>query len=167
MVSEAYKECLIDIYRGEQVGEAIFETMLPWAKDNEQRYILGSLLQLETEGKAIIRPVLMKFGLSVAEIPETRAEGAAAAAGIEDQSWLDQFATMAKGIEKVFLPKYEELAKLVTEEEDVEAYRLAKFMGEHERAIMQASRNVAAGADDPLAPVNNLLRFPLIRPQTV
>ena len=166
MVSKAFKECLIDIYRGEQVGEAIFEASLLKADDDEQRYVLGSMLQLETEGKAKIRPVLMKFGLSVAEQAEARTEGASAAAGLLDMSWSEQFDAMAKGIEAVYLPKYERLATLVTEDEDAEAYELATFMGQHERAVMTAAENIASGQPNPMAPVVDLLHFPLSMPVT-
>ena len=64
MVRPAFLEALQDVYHGEQFGEAFFEALLPHAVDHEQRYILGSLLQLESEGKAIMRPVLTKLGLS-------------------------------------------------------------------------------------------------------
>ena len=164
MVSKMFKECLTDIYRGEQVGEAIFETTLLKAEDDEQRYILASLLQLETEGKAKIRPVLMKFGLSVAEQADAKSEGTSAAAGLRDMSWTEQFDVMAKGIQSIYLPKYERLATLVTEEEDAEASQLAKFMGDHERAVMAAAENIAAGRPDPIAPVVNILHFPLSKP---
>ena len=167
MVSREYMECLTDLYRGEQVGEAIFETILKTAESNEQRYILGSMLQFETEGKAIIRPMLMKFGLPVDEIPSARTEGTKAAEGLRDMSWTQQFDAMAKSIQAIFLPKYERLSTLITKEEDAEAWKLAKFMADHERAIMNASENIAAGAANPIAPIVDLLHFPLQQPVNI
>ncbi len=165
MVSQMFKECLIEIYIGEQHGEAIFDTLLPKAQNDEQRFILSSLLQLETEGKARIRPILMKYDLSMVEHPDSKSYGKSAVEPLKDMSWTEQFAAMAKAIESVFLPKYQRLAKLVTEEEDAQAYELAKFMGDHEYALMVTSENIAVGRADSIAPVVELLQFPLIRPK--
>ncbi len=164
MVSQIFKDCLSYIYRGEQVGEALFEVAFQTAKTPEQRYIMGSLLQLETEGKTLIRPMLMKLGVPIDVQPEARSEGEWAGNQLIEMSWEEQFAAMADGIEKTFLAKYEELAKLVTEEEDPAAYKLATFMGAHERAILTAAQNVVAGTPDPVAPVVDLLHFPLLKP---
>ena len=166
MVSQNFKDSLVGIYRGEQVGEAIFETAIKHAENEEQLYILGSLLQLETEGKALLRPVISKLGLSVAIDPDAQPEGEAAANGIQQLAWHERFGAMAQGIERVFLPKYEALATFVTEEEDADAYKLAQFMGDHERAIMQACANVAAGKSNPIQPVVDILHFPLAEPVT-
>ena len=53
-MNQKFKECLLEVYLGEQAGEMIFEAMLPKAEDENQRYIFSNMLQLETEGKAII-----------------------------------------------------------------------------------------------------------------
>ena len=164
MLSPMFQECLIDIYRGEQEGEAIFDTILRKAADDKQRYVLGTLLQFETEGKARLRPLLSKLGISAAEDQKAKSEAASLADSMGHLSWKDQFTTMEKGIESTFLAKYQELATLVTEEEDAEAYELAKFMGDHEHAVMAACANLAAGLPDPIAPVVNLLQFPLVKP---
>ncbi|MEL6420739.1 MAG: hypothetical protein AAFQ55_19260 [Pseudomonadota bacterium] len=164
MMSPMFQECLIDIYRGEQEGEAIFDTILKRAEDDKQRYVLGSFLQFETEGKARLRPLMSKLGITAAEDQKAKSEAASLADSMGHLSWNDQFTTMAKGIESTFLAKYRELATLVTEEEDAEAYALAKFMGDHEEAVMLACANLAAGTADPMAPVVNLLQFPLIKP---
>ena len=166
MVTQAFKDRLAGIYRGEQVGEAIFETKLPKAADADQRYILGSLLQFETEGKAKIRPLLMKYDMSIAEDGGARPEGTAAANAIGQMPWRERFDTMAKSINAIYLPKYQELEKLVTENEDAEAYRLARFMGEHELAIMRACENIAAAKSDPIEPIRRLLQFPLTDVET-
>ena len=62
MVSQRFLDALLHVYHGEQFGEAVFETLLPQAEDEEQRYVLGTLLQLESEGKAVMRPMLSKLG---------------------------------------------------------------------------------------------------------
>jgi len=163
MVRQPFLEALIDVYQGEQFGEAFFEALLPHAVDDEQRYILGSLLQLETEGKAVMRPVLAKLELSLDEDPGARPRGVSIAQTLRDMSWTGKFAAMAEGIRAKGLPQYEELATLVTADEDTEAFALANFMAKHERAILAASENIVAGTQDPIAPVVEILHFPLIK----
>ena len=162
MVRPAFLEALQDVYHGEQFGEAFFEALLPHAVDHEQRYILGSLLQLESEGKAIMRPVLTKLGLSLDEDPGSRPLGVKSAEKLNELAWTEQFAAMAEGIRAKGLPQYEELVTLIAEDEDSEAFALASFMGKHERAILAASENIAAGRSEPIAPVVEILHFPLI-----
>lgn len=166
MVGQEFLEALADVYHGEQFGEAFFEALLPHAEDDEQRYILGSLLQLETEGKAVIRPVLTKLRLSLDEDPGSRPQGVKSAEALREMPWTEQFAAMAAGIRAKGLPQYEELVTLVGADEDPEAFALADFMGKHERAILAASENIAAKRPDPIAPVVEILHFPLIRTGT-
>jgi hypothetical protein len=163
MVSNDFKECLLDVYQGEQTGEVAFELMLHGAEDNEQRYILGSLMQLETEGKAIIRPILLKCGLSMLDIPDSRSNGANAANQMNQMPWAERFAATAELVKSNFLPRYEELATLVSLEEDPDAFKVANFMGDHERALIATSEKIALGDANPTAPVVELLHFPLKR----
>ena len=167
MVKPAFLEALQEVYHGEQFGEAFFEALLPYAKDGQQRYILGSLLQLESEGKAVMRPVLTKFGLCLDEDPGSRPLGVKSAEMLREMTWTDQFGAMAAGIRAKGLPQYEELATLITEDEDADAFALASFMGKHERAILEAAENISTGRDDPIAPVVEILHFPLIAKTTL
>ena len=164
MVSSVFREALLDRYHGEQFGEAVFETLLSEAQDLEQAYVFGTLLQLESEGKAVLRPVLSKLGLALDEHPASRPRGVAGAQTLQSMPWHDKFAAMAEGVRARGLPQYEALATLVGAEEDPAAFELACFMGRHERAILAASENIAAKRSDPLAPVIGLLHFPLLPP---
>ena len=163
MVTKAFTECLVDVYRGEVGGEAFFEGMLRVAEDAEQRYVIGSLLQFETEGKAIIRPLLMRLGLSMLEDAEARSVNAAGAVGVNSLPWVDRFGAIQEAVKSIYLPRYLELATLVTQEEDAEAARIAAFMGAHERAVAAVAANVISGRPDPVAPAVALLHFPLLR----
>lgn len=164
MVTKAFRECLVDVYRGEIAGEAVFESMLGSTEGAEQKYAIGSLLQLETEGKAIIRPLLLRLGLWTLDDPAGRAEGASGGAALNALPWTERFAMVRETVNAIYLPRYLELATLVSAEEDAEAARLAAFMGTHERAVLGVAENVMAGTADPVAPVAALLRFPLPRP---
>ena len=67
IMNKEFKECLLDVYLGEQAGEMIFESMLTMTEDESQRYIISNMLQLETEGKAIMRPLLVRLGMPIEE----------------------------------------------------------------------------------------------------
>ena len=164
MATKEFQECLVDVYRGELTGEVAFERMLASAETDEQRYILGTMLQFETEGKAIIRPLLMRFGLPMLDAPDGRSDGAAASTQMNRLPWLERFGTMREIVKSNYLPRYEELATFITPEEDPEAARIASFMGDHERALVQLADNIISGAPNPAAPVAKLLHFPLPNP---
>lgn len=163
MVSSLFRDCLLDVYLGEHAGEAAFELMLAKAEDSEQRYILGSLLQAETEGKAVMRPLISRLGLPLLDIDGTSAGGAAAAEQINALPWRERFVALGETVRTNYLPRYEELATLVAPDEDAEAVKIAQFMGDHERALIALCDNVAAGAADPAAPIAAILHFPLSR----
>ena len=165
MASRIFKECLLDIYHSEQAGEVTFEALLQSAASENERFILGSFLQMETEAKALMRPTLMRLGLSILDDPDAQAKGSVGVSELNDLPWTERFDVMAKVTKARFLPKYEELVSLIDGHEDSAAHQLATFLGEHERAIVLAFENVASGAPDPISPVNSLLQFPLKRSQ--
>jgi hypothetical protein len=163
MVSKLFRECLMDVYIAEHGGEAAFEVMLSHAEDDEQRYIFGTLLQAETEGKALMRPLISRLGLPLLDPGNTRAETAAAVAAFKDLPWRERFVLLGESVRTTYLPRYEELATLVSADEDAEAAKIAHFMGDHERALLALAHNVVAGMADPAAPVAAILHFPLAR----
>ncbi|NML94113.1 hypothetical protein [Novosphingobium olei] len=164
MVSARFKECLLDVYLSVYAAEAVFEVMLVRAQDGEQRYILSTLLQAETEAKVVMRPLLTRLGLPITDSEGTSVGGAAAANQLSSLPWTDRFDALGDMIRATYLPRYLELATLVTPEEDAEAAAIARFMGEHEQAVLQVADNVVQGVPDPAAPLAALLHFPLVRP---
>ena len=162
MPHQDFLDCLTEVYVGEQIGEVAFEALLAKAETPEQTYIMGSLLQFETEGKALIRPVLSRLGLSLLDSPRGQTDGLAASNSMGDLPWTERFAAMRDIVKENFLPRYTELATLVSEQEDPEAAKLAKFMGDHERALVATAENIVQGREDPAAPVIALLHFPLV-----
>ena len=162
MLTKAFQECLIDVHRGEVLGEAAFESMLGAATNAQERYVIGSLLQLETEGKAIVRPLLVRLGLSVLD-PDGHAAGSAGGEQLSQLPWIERFAALRDLTKANYLPRYLELATLVSADEEPEAARIAAFMGTHERAVVEIADNIVGGKSDPAAPVVALLHFPLPR----
>ena len=161
MISTEFKECLADIYHGEIAGEIATDILLANAEGAEQTYILGTLLQFETEGKAILRPLLTRCGLDLYEDEESRSNGRNLGEQMSALSWTDRFATLHELVSIKYLPRYEELATLVSAEDDAEAARIANFMGDHERAFVEVASNIANNSSNPAAPITKLLHFPL------
>ena len=54
-------------YQGEVLGEAVFAYHVKHEQSPEKRIKWATLLQLETETKARLRPFLMSLGLNVAQ----------------------------------------------------------------------------------------------------
>jgi hypothetical protein len=75
MNQQEYQQCLIDIYQGEVLGEALFSRLLETELNPDMSYAYGCLLQLETETKARIRVLLVRHGLSIVESAQSRADG--------------------------------------------------------------------------------------------
>jgi len=159
-MNKKFKECLLEVYLGEQAGEMIFESLLTAAEDNNQRYIFSNMLQLETEGKAIMRPLLVKLGIPIEENKSLRNQGLKIAESFEELSFKEQFENIYQSVKNYYLPLYEELSVLV-DEEDSEASYIANFMGEHERSILLVAENIIQDKQNPVQPIRDLLRFPL------
>ena len=159
-MNKKFKECLLEVYLGEQAGEMIFESLLTAAEDNNQRYIFSNMLQLETEGKAIMRPLLVKLGIPIEENKPLRNQGLKIAESFEELSFKEQFENIYQSVKNYYLPLYEELSVLV-DEEDSEASYIANFMGEHERSILLVAENIIQDKQNPVQPIRDLLRFPL------
>ncbi len=162
MIGQEFSKALLGVYNGEQFGEAFFNRLLPTAENQMQNYILGSLLQLETEGKLVMRPLMLKFGLPLVDNENAIAEGESAAQAMMNLSWTDKFVAIVSIISEHGLPQYEALAGMVSAEIEKDAYVLALFMGEHERIILAAAENMVAGKKDPMAPLAKILNFPLV-----
>ena len=161
-MNQKFKECLLEVYLGEQAGEMIFEAMLPKAEDENQRYIFSNMLQLETEGKAIMRPLLVKLGIPIEENKLLRQQSLEIAENFVGMTFKEQFENIYQSVKNHYLPQYEELLTLVNEEEDDdEAFFIANFMGDHERSILLASENIINDVSDPVQPIRDLLRFPI------
>ncbi len=165
MASREFVECLSDVYRGEQLGEVAFEGMLAAGEGPEQHYLLGTLLQLETEAKAMLRPLLVRCGLPLRDDPGAATGGAQTAEQMNALPWVERFQMLREIVNTTYLPRYRELGTLVSPDEDAETARIARFMGDHEASLVVMSDLVIAGKPDPAAPVAALLHFPLPRPE--
>jgi hypothetical protein len=67
MAKPNYPECIRELYESEVFGETLTLALLAAAKNERERYHHGTLLQLETETKARLRPFLFKHGINLSE----------------------------------------------------------------------------------------------------
>ena len=161
LISGEFKESLLNVYRGEQFGEAFYETLLAETDDENEKVILASLLQLETEGKAKVRPFIIKYGLPAYDNPQSITGGVETARRLANESWRTKFEAMAVIIREQGLPQYEGLIKKVDPDEEPEAAELAEFVGAHERVILEVCENVVNDTPNPTSPLDDFLHFPI------
>src|SRR5262249_39365165 len=89
IVMGTYAEALAEYYNGEVLGEAAYSSMLSAAKTDDQRLKLATLLQLETETKAWLRPHVLAHGVSCVERTEDRERGTRLVAAFASMSWTE------------------------------------------------------------------------------
>ena len=155
-----FKKSLLNIYYCEQSGEAFYATLLAETDDDNEDLILPALLQLKTEGKAGVRPFIIKYGLLAHDNPKSISGGVETANKLANGNWRSKFEAMVAIIKQQGLPKYEGPMEKVNIEEDLEATKLAQFVDAHERVILQVCE-IVNGILNPASPLDDFLRFPI------
>jgi hypothetical protein len=159
MTDTAYPQCVAELYRSEVLGEAVFLALWSRAKSEEQRYKFATLLQLETETKARLRPLLAKYGLGF-DGEDASAPAASAAADFEAGGW-SSFVEGTLNVVHYFVGRFEQIERLGPAE-DAE---ILHSMVVHERAIqdfLEAERD--GRPEGSLRSVIALLQYPLPNP---
>jgi hypothetical protein len=151
-----------ELYQGEVLGEALFNRMLRDLEDDRQRHVVASMLQIETETKALLRQAVAARGLGLDEDDAPRAAGEAIAASLGALTWLDKMQQLQTGIRDHYLPRYQ----LIAAEAAAEDREVTAFMVRHETALLEVVTREATGqAEISLAPLDEHLRFPLPPPR--
>jgi hypothetical protein len=151
-----------ELYQGEVFGEALFNRMLRDVDDDRQRHVVASLLQLETETKALLRPTVAARGLRLDEDDAQRTHGETIAAAPGELTWLDKMERLRAGIADHYLPRYQRIAaEAGADDRDVTA-----MMVRHEAALLEVVTREAAGlVETSLAPLAEHLHHPLPPPR--
>ena len=95
MEHSTYLARIAELYAAEVLGEGLASRWLELASDPDQKYKLSLCLQLDSEAKVRLRPLLARHGLSVVEEQNQRAAGAAAADRFASLPWKEAMATGA------------------------------------------------------------------------
>jgi hypothetical protein len=139
MSTNNYPDCVRELYESEIFGEAIALALVKVARSERDAYHLGTLLQLETETKARLRPFLSKHGISLDEDMEI--------SGIEDMvtayentTW-QAFVGGLIPVVETFLDRFREIMELGREEDQ----EMLDSMVQHEAAILKWLQDEQAG----------------------
>lgn len=159
----SYSEALTEFYNGEVTGEAIYSTLLGWADDNDRRLKLATILQLETETKAWLRPHLIAQELSVEERPRDREKGAEIAAQVKPLTWRQLMAGTIRALETQLIPFYQSFADAAKARGRSDEEAVCLHMVEHERVQLEFARRELAGdsRERALEPLMRQLRYPI------
>jgi hypothetical protein len=152
---------LQEFYQGEILGEAMFDAMLRSAGDEAERYKIALMLQLETETKARLRPVLAAHGLPLQEDAQMRPRGEQFARDLIGADWHEKMRALALSIGETWLPRYRELTAALPPS----LRATGESMVAHEQALLEMARRELGGElDRSDEPVRDLLAHPLPRP---
>lgn len=131
MTQVDYPACLRDLLESEIFGEAVSLALLEVARTDRDRYHFATLLQLETETKARLRPLLFRHGVSLSEVaPRDQVEEVVQ--GYLNSSW-EEFAAANKAVVNDFLGRFREIAEAGPEED----HEILESMIRHETAILR------------------------------
>ena len=159
MTTLVYPACIRELYESEIFGEASALALLAVAKTERDRYRFGTLLQLETETKARLRPLLAKHAMPLAEnmdLGDVAGMVAAYRAGS-----FQEFAAAIKPVVERFLSRFKEIAHAGPDDDrDV-----LDSMVRHESAILRWLTMESEGnSDGALDDMEKELQYPLPKP---
>ena len=158
MAEAEYPGCLRDLIESEIFGEAVSLALLEVAKTERDRYHFSTLLQLETETKARLRPLLYKHGVPLTEVAPLEQVNEVVQ-GYLASSWED-FAAANKAVVGSFLERFHEIAEAGPEEDR----EILQSMMRHESAILKwfdmESRGEGEGSLDAII---EELQYPIPR----
>lgn len=128
-------------------------------KDPERRYKWGTLLQIETETKARLRPFLTRLGLSIAQ-NDVRDQVAGLAKSYASKSWREHMEETVS-ITKFYVEKFREIEAAAPESDR----EVTHSMVVHEAAIKKfAELELAGDTANSLKDVIAQLQYPLVKP---
>ena len=162
MNTATYPACIRELYESEILGEAFALALIDVARSERDRYQFGTLLQLETETKARLRPFLAKHGIPLTESMDLGDVDAMVVA-YKTTSSLGEFAGVIKPAVQNFLSRFEEIAR-VGPSDDRE---VLESMVRHESAILQwLAMEIEGNSAGSLDSLLRELQYPLPRPES-
>lgn len=156
-----YPACLRAFYESEIFGEASALALLAAAEDDRDRYHFGTLLQLETETKARIRPLLFRHGIELSEDMELGdIEGMVAD---YREHGFGKFLGDSIPIVEKFLTVFQQIERICPPEDRA----IAESMVRHESSIRRWMQMESDGeTEGSLDDIISQLQYPLPRPES-
>jgi hypothetical protein len=155
-----YPACIAELYESEVFGEAAFLALLKAAKNPREKYHFATFLQLETETKARLRPLLLKYDFTLEEgMDPEQINGIVAA--YQGASWADFLGGMKPMIDN-FLQRFTQIAALGPDEDRV----ILESMIKHEMSFVHWIDKELAGEEGSLDAVLEIIQYRLSRPDS-
>ena len=95
-----YPACINELYQSEVLGEAAFLALIKAAKNDREKYHFATLLQLETETKARLRPFLFRHGIDFDESQGSDETVAGFLALYQHHDWLEFLVQLRPAIDR-------------------------------------------------------------------
>jgi hypothetical protein len=147
------------MYQGEVLGEALLNRYVALESDAGRRYKWGTILQLETETKARLRPFLTGLGLSIAQ-EDVRSRVEDLAKTFAAKSWRQHMEELVR-ITDFYVEKFREIEGAAPAQER----EVAHSMVVHEASIKRFGELELAGeGTNSLRDVIAQLQYPLAKP---
>jgi hypothetical protein len=158
MNHDAYLAGVAELYAAEVLGEGLASRWLELSSTPEQQYKLGLFLQLESEAKIRLRPLLSRHHLSLVEDQHQRSAGATVAEKFASMGWTAAMAELAV-LAQPYFDRFQALLD-VAPPPDVP---LITFMVNHEAAVIRMAQHESVGGsmEQELLP---MLLYPMARP---
>jgi hypothetical protein len=158
MDQDAYRARIGELYAAEILGEGLASRWLELSSNRDQRYKLALFLQLESEAKVRLRPLLARHGLDVVEDQAQRSAGAAVAEKFAAMPWKDAMGTFAD-LARPYLERFQDLLTVALPEDAP----LVRFMVAHEGSVIRIAQREAAGDECMDSELIPMLSYPLVR----
>ena len=158
MNKNAYLAGIAELYSAEVLGEGLASRWLELASDPDQKYKLSLFLQLESESKVKLRPLLARHRLSLVEDQNQRAAGATVADRFASVPWKEAMATLAD-LALPYVHRFQALLDAAPPED----VPLVLFMVDHEQSIVRIAAQEAVGEGIMDRELLVMLSHPLVR----
>jgi hypothetical protein len=158
MSNADYPACINELYQSEVWGEKAFLALINIAKNEREKYHIGTVLQLETETKARLRPFMLTHGFELVEEPDGGTVDGIVTAYLEN-SWLDFLTGLTPLVDSV-VARFKEIAAAgPAEDQDV-----LQSMVTHEESFVSWIEKETAGEGGALEAIISQLQYPLPAP---
>ena len=151
-----YPACINELYQSEVLGEAAFLALMKVAKNEREKYHFVTLLQLETETKARLRPFMFRHGLEMDESQGGAEQVDGFVALYQNNSWQD-FLTQLRPMIDQFLGRFEEIAAAGPDEDQ----DVLRSMVRHEQSFVHWIEKETAGEEGGLDVALSQIQYPL------
>jgi hypothetical protein len=155
-MSDEYLRGVQALFDGEVMGERLVLGLLAAARTPREAYHFATILQLETETKARLRPLMLKLGLGVAETADISVVPGRVA-DYTGRDWQDYSRLMATHLGAV-VARYEAIAAMGPAEDQPVLQAVVR----HEQALLGWATTEAAGpSETSLDAIIEMLNFPV------